>query len=131
MVPIRDLSEEAFCRAFILFENWKAFENHKHNEHIEKCMENIFNHTMDSIKENEFLRDILMPKTSIISELMRVMGCDPSITKAYFDYIKAKQKQDGESIDDIGKLKLENVMLSDTEDTESVVSFSSAFYFQN
>ncbi|XP_045462781.1 uncharacterized protein LOC123672636 isoform X2 [Harmonia axyridis] len=120
MVPIRDLSEEAFCRAFILFENWKAFENHKHNEHIEKCMENIFNHTMDSIKENEFLRDILMPKTSIISELMRVMGCDPSITKAYFDYIKAKQKQDGESIDDIGKLKLENVMLSDTEDTESV-----------
>ncbi|XP_044766787.1 uncharacterized protein LOC123322823 isoform X2 [Coccinella septempunctata] len=115
LTPVRDMSDEAFCRAFILFENWKAFEDYKQDEKIDECIKNIFNRDVRTIRDNEFLSKILTPKASIMSELMKVMGCDPSITKAYFDYIKSKQKADGEIIDDIGKLALEDALLTETE----------------
>lgn len=120
------MSDEAFCRAYILFENWKAFEDHKQNDMIDECLKNIFNRDLKSIKDNEFLSKILTPKTSIMTNLMKAMGCDTSITEAYFDYIKSKRKMEAEVIDDIGKLSLDDTLLADKE--PSVSSFTFVFF---
>ncbi|KAL3284704.1 hypothetical protein HHI36_018853 [Cryptolaemus montrouzieri] len=117
--PVSDLSDEAFCRVYILFENWKAFEENIQKEQMELCLRNIFRRGTECIDGNEFLMKILRPQSSLMSELMKVVACDPLITKAYFDYIKSKDKSDTDDLDDISRLDLDDQRASDSEEAEN------------
>ncbi|KAK9886813.1 hypothetical protein WA026_018464 [Henosepilachna vigintioctopunctata] len=118
--PLTDKSDEAFCRVYIIFENWKAFEGNRQDEQINNLMTDLLGRGSECIKDNKFLTLILKPQVSVISELMRTVGCDPAITKAYFDYIKSRQKQDLEILDDIEKLALEDRGWEEEDDQDDV-----------
>ncbi|CAH0547249.1 unnamed protein product [Brassicogethes aeneus] len=100
-----DLSDEAFCRAYIIYQRWKEFYPKKFHRLLNSTLFSRYERTEDSICESETLKRILMPKSdSTLDAISHISGQVYCMSNEYFKYIRSNRDIDT------------NINLTDDED---------------
>ncbi|RZB40975.1 uncharacterized protein BDFB_009532, partial [Asbolus verrucosus] len=128
-VPAFNLCDESFCRNYIVFQKWKKIRKTEDWEGMDKIMYKMFKRTPESIKDNETLRQILMPSCQstdgIVLNLFRSFR---DISDAYFKHVIAKKNIEMEDLDFNIDLGEDEPTLPVEDENDEEVTFLKAFY---
>lgn len=122
LIKVRvNLSDESFCRTYIVFQKWKEIQRVEDWERMDKFLYKMFKRTPESVKTNETLKQILMPASqSTIDIVLNLFKSSRAISSAYFNHVKSKKTSE---IDDLDF----NIDLG--EDEPSIAVNVSFYYF--
>lgn len=88
------MSDKAFCRNYLVLENWKEILRRTQHGWMDKALTRKFKQDDDYIRRNETLKLIKKQKPKTISTIFnQIMDCKLNLTQAYFDYIKRKRDE--------------------------------------
>lgn len=92
---VEDSSDEGFCREYILLLKWKEIDPQEATQStINAILYNLYKKTSDSIQENDFLRNILMPSyESSTDVLLHILNSTSSLVNKYFEFKSNKSKE--------------------------------------
>ncbi|RZC32529.1 hypothetical protein BDFB_008997, partial [Asbolus verrucosus] len=128
-VPAFNLCDESFCRNYIVFQKWKKIRKIEDWEGMDKIMYKMFKRTPESMKDNETLRQILMPSCqSIDGILLNLFRSFRDISDAYFKHVIAKKNIEMEDLDFNIDLGEDEPTLPVEDENDEEVTFLKAFY---
>lgn len=94
------MCDESFCRNYIVFQKWKEIRKVEDWEGMDKIMYKMFKRTPESIKNNETLRQILMPACqSTVDIVLNLFRSFRDISSAYFKHVIAKKNVELDDLD--------------------------------
>nr|CAI5840810.1 unnamed protein product [Callosobruchus analis] len=89
----KDKSDLAFCRAYILFQQWKKINDKWHA--LDALLYTMFNRTPEDLQTNETLRHvILLQHNSILDALAHIDNDNLIMVRKYFEMIQPENIQD-------------------------------------
>ncbi|KAK4877308.1 hypothetical protein RN001_009814 [Aquatica leii] len=95
MVPVKDKSEENFCRNYLLFQNYKKLTNKENHVKMDSVLFERFNMNPDIISKSRTLKKILLPSISSIIDLVDMLtDCRQTAVDNYFKHMNKKNRDD-------------------------------------
>ncbi|XP_008190925.2 uncharacterized protein LOC103312333 isoform X1 [Tribolium castaneum] len=128
-VPALNLCDESFCRNYIVFQKWKKIQKFDDWKHMDEILYKRFKRTPESIKNNELLRQILMPACeSTVEIVLSLFRSFRDVSDAYFKHVMAKKNLDLADIDFNIDLGEDEPSLPVHDENEEEVKFLKAYY---
>ncbi|KAF5273313.1 hypothetical protein FQR65_LT04735 [Abscondita terminalis] len=95
MVPIKDKTEENFCRNYLLFQNYKKLVHKENHVKMDSVLFERFNMSHDDICKSRTLKKILLPSPASLTEVVDILndGRETAV-EHYFLHIDRKSKDD-------------------------------------
>ncbi|XP_044270456.1 uncharacterized protein LOC123015070 isoform X2 [Tribolium madens] len=128
-VPALNLCDESFCRNYIVFQKWKKIQKIEEWKHMDDLLYKRFKRTPESIKNNETLRQILMPASeSTVEIVLNLFRSFRDVSDAYFEHVTAKKNLDMADIDFNIDLGEDEPTIPVHDENEEEVKFLKAYY---
>ncbi|KAJ3662883.1 hypothetical protein Zmor_007201 [Zophobas morio] len=128
-VPAFNLCDDSFCRNYIVFQKWKEIRKVEDWEGMDKIMYKMFKRTPESIKNNETLRQILMPScSSTVDIVLNLFRSFRAISSAYFKHVLAKRNNELDDLDFNIDLGEDEPTIAIEDEDEEEVQFLKAYY---
>ncbi|KAK9702348.1 hypothetical protein QE152_g30028 [Popillia japonica] len=100
-MPSESLSDEVFCRYYLIFERYKQIAKPDEKQMLEEFVFKKFGKTKNFLRRNPIMMTVLSPSCdSVPDALTRLLDYRASAIQAYFVYLKNQVEEAGKSVTD-------------------------------
>ncbi|CAH1981838.1 unnamed protein product [Acanthoscelides obtectus] len=90
----------AFCRAYILFQQWKKIKDESTWKHMDETMYSLFDRTVEDVKTNETLKRVILPQNNYILDALAHIDNNNVMIREYFKIRQTESIQDFSNLSD-------------------------------